>query len=105
MTRLALTVLAATLLFTACPKTVTTDVTGNDDQQMDTLSSQLEELRTRTGLACSESCSLKTRVCDLSKTTCDIAGRATDRAEFQKKCVQAQEECAKFNETCSTCSK
>ncbi len=105
MTRLAFAFLAATLLFTACPKAVTTTVTGSEDQQMDTLASQLEELSTRQGLSCSDSCSLKSKVCDLSKTTCDLAEKAVDRADFQKKCRHSQEECAKFNEACSSCSK
>jgi hypothetical protein len=88
-----------------CPKNVTTTISGNDDEQMDQYSAQIEELKTRTDLSCSDFCSLKSKSCGLSKSVCDIAGRLEDRADFQKKCVTAQEECARFNESCSTCVK
>lgn len=92
-------------LLMGCPKQTTTTVAGTDDEMMDQLSAQLEELRTRTDIACADSCNLKSKVCGLSKQTCDIAGKAPERADFQKKCVTSQEDCAKFNESCSSCAK
>lgn len=106
MNRFLLATVASSLLFFACPKSATgPNLGGTDDQKMDMIAAQLEELRTRTGTECSETCSLKTKVCNLSETACEIAGRNTDRSEYQQRCVTAQEECAKFNEACSACKK
>lgn len=96
---------ALLLLLAGCPKKVTTTVAGSDDQQMDQYTAQLEELKTRTALQCSDSCSTKTRACEVSKSVCEIAGRLADRADFQSTCTAAQEECARFNEACSACAK
>lgn len=103
----SLTVVAALgLLLAGCPKNVSsTTVSGTDDERMDGYAAQLEELKTRTDLQCSDYCSLKSKACKLSTDVCELAGKASDRADFQKKCVTAQEECARFNESCSTCPK
>ncbi len=98
-------VLSLAVSLVGCPKPTSTTVAGTDDEQMDQLSAQLEELRTRTDLQCNDWCSLKSKVCTLSQQSCDLAGKAPDRADFQKRCVLSQEECARFNESCSTCSK
>lgn len=103
MNRLALASLAS-LLFLACPKsTGGPQLGGSDDEQMDMLTAQLEEYRTKSNSECGETCELKSKVCRLSDTVCEISGRNSDRSEYQKKCVTAQEECARFNEACSSC--
>ena len=104
MTRIGFSLLFALCVLSACPKTVPDTIAGNEDSTMDTLSAQLEELRTRE-LKCEDFCSLKSKVCGLSTQTCDIAGKNSDRADFQKRCVSSQEECARFNESCSPCAK
>lgn len=104
MKRLLLTA-ALTLGLLGCPKSTPGNISGTDDEQMDTIGSKLEELRTREGLKCDEWCSLKDKACGLSKQSCDIAGRHADREEFQKRCVASQEDCAKFIEGCSSCTK
>lgn len=96
---------AITLGLLACPKETPSNVSGTDDEQMDSFASQLEELRTRTDLKCDEWCSLKDKACGLSKKTCDIAGKHADREDFQKRCVVSQEDCAKFVEGCASCTK
>jgi outer membrane murein-binding lipoprotein Lpp len=100
---LVMVVLSAVLL--ACPKNVPVTVAGTDDEKMDQYSAQLEELKTKTDVQCSDYCTLKSKACSLSTNVCEISGRLADRADFQKKCVTAQEECARFNESCSTCPK
>lgn len=105
MNRLAL-VLASSFMLFACPKSASgPQLAGSDGEKMDTIASQLEEYRTRTGGECSETCSIKNKVCGLSETACEIAGRNADRNEYQQRCVSAQEDCARFNESCSTCRK
>ena len=96
---------AITLGLLACPKETPTNLAGTDDEQMDSLASQLEELRTRQDLKCDEWCTLKEKACGLSKKSCDIAGKHTDREDFQKRCVASQEDCAKFIEGCASCGK
>ena len=96
---------ALALGFLACPKETPTNLAGTDDEQMDTLASQLEELRSRQDLKCDEWCSLKDKACGLSKKSCDLAGKHTDRDDFQKRCVASQEDCAKFIEGCASCGK
>lgn len=96
---------ALTLGFLACPKETPTNVSGTDDEQMDTLSSQLEELRSRQDVKCDEWCKLQDKACGLSKKTCDLAGKHADREDFQKRCVASQEDCAKFTEGCASCPK
>ncbi len=93
------------LLVTACPKNAPTTVAGTADEQMDQISSRLEELKTRTDLQCTDSCRLKPEACGLSTAACDLAAHASDRADFQQKCSAAQEACATFNESCARCSK
>ena len=97
--------LIAALLFCACPKSTTVNVSGTDDEQLDQLSAQLEELKTRQDLSCADNCAAKTRVTGLSTATCDLANKHTDRPEFQAKCVTAQEELARFSDACASCSK
>jgi outer membrane murein-binding lipoprotein Lpp len=101
----ALVTLALSALLVGCPKHVPVTVAGTDDEKMDQYSAQLEELKSRTDVQCSDYCSLKSKACSLSTNVCEISGRLADRADFQKKCVTAQEECARFNESCSTCPK
>ncbi len=102
MKRLAL-IAALALLSLACPKSNPSNLAGNDDELMDTNASQLEELRSRQDLSCTNWCSLKDKACGLSKSSCDVAGRHTDRDDFQKRCVASQEDCAKFIEGCAGC--
>ena len=102
MKRLML-VCALALPALACPKSTPENLAGSDDEQMDTNSAKLEEMRAREGLKCDEWCSLKDKVCGISKSSCEIAGRHTDREEMQKRCVSSQEDCAKFNEACGSC--
>ena len=89
----------------ACPKEAPTNLAGTADEQMDSLASQLEELRSRIDLKCDDWCSLKEKACGLSKKSCDIAAKNTDRDDFQKRCVASQEDCAKFIEGCASCRK
>lgn len=96
---------AITLGFLACPKETPSNLAGTDDEQMDSLASQLEELRSRQDLKCDEWCKLKDKACGYSKSSCEIASRHTDRDDFQKHCVTSQEDCAKFIEGCASCSK
>ena len=104
MNRLVVILALAACLF-GCPKSAPANVAGNDDEQLDVISSQLEELRTKEGLKCDEWCSLKEKACGLSKTSCEIAGRHADRDEMQKRCIASQEDCARFNEACASCRK
>lgn len=105
MNRFLLATTAALVLF-ACPKeSPQPQLGGSDDEKMDTISSKLEEYRTRTDMSCDDTCSTKNKVCDLSSTACDIAAKHSDRNDYQQRCVAAQEECAKFNESCSSCKK
>ncbi len=105
MTRLLLPLALSSLLL-ACPKAApVSTLQGSDDEKMDTIAAQLEELATKTDLACGETCSIKTKVCGLSATACDVAGRHADRNDYQQRCITAQEECARFNEACSACKK
>ncbi len=104
MTRFVLMMLTALTVLSACPKAPPETIAGSDDATIDSLSNQLEELRTRE-LKCEDFCALKSKVCGLSGKTCDIAGKNADRADFQKHCVSSQEECARFNESCSPCQK
>lgn len=108
MTRLALLGLAVSFALATlpgCPKQTTTTVAGTDDEKVDQLSAQLEELRTRTDLSCTDFCSVKEKACGLSRQTCDIATKAPERNDFQQKCVTSQEDCARFGESCSSCKK
>ena len=100
MTRLALLALACSALLLACPKKVETNVSGSDDENMDSYAAQLEEFRTRENLTKEDACSLKGKVCSISKNACDIAGRHADREDFAKRCAASQEDCAKYNDTC-----
>lgn len=98
---------AAVLLLTGCPKKATTNVAGTDEEQMDSLTAQLEELRARAKAEepkCPEPCQLARRVCELSARTCEIAGRHPDRMDMQQKCTQSQEDCASFNDSCARCN-
>lgn len=105
MTRLAVAA-ALSLVLLACPKAPpATTLGGTDEENVDRLSSQLEEFHTKTDLQCSDWCSLKSKVCDVSKSLCDVAGHHADRDDYQKKCIAGQEECARYNEDCSSCSK
>ncbi|MHB8872812.1 MAG: hypothetical protein ACYC8T_03915 [Myxococcaceae bacterium] len=104
---LALTLAAVALcLSLGCPKAQPKGVTGTDDEQMDQLSAQLEELRSRVQAAepkCDEWCSMSGKVRDISTSMCAIAGRNKERAELQQKCVSSQEDVARFNDSCSSC--
>lgn len=98
--------LASVLLLTGCPKKVSTNVAGSDDEQMDQLTAQLEELRAQVKTEepkCPEWCSLSKRACQLSAQTCEISGRNAERIEMQQKCTQSQEDCAAFNDGCARC--
>jgi hypothetical protein len=105
MIRASLFALFAAALLAACPKDVpNTTIAGSDDERMDVYAAQLEELRTKTDLTCSDFCSLKGKVCDLGKNICEISNAKADRTDFQSHCIAAQEECARYNEQCSSCS-
>jgi hypothetical protein len=98
--------LAFATLTLGCPKAPPSGVSGTDDEQLDRLSAQLEELRTRVQAQepkCSEWCTLASQVSGISKAICDIAGRNKDRTELQQKCVSSQEDVARFNDSCASC--
>lgn len=103
MRSILLAALMSVALF-ACPKSTGTTVMGSDDEQMDRYAAQLEEIRTRGEVTCTDACSLKGKVCDISKAACAIASKVADRDDFQKKCVTSQEDCASFSEKCAACS-
>ena len=102
MNRIALIAASCLCLF-ACPKSTPENVAGSDDEQMDRFGSQLEELRTRQNITCTDWCVLKDKVCGISSKACDIANKKTDRSDFQQRCAQSMEDCAKFNDGCSSC--
>lgn len=102
MKRLSWLTLCLLFALSACPKEVPTNVAGTDDEQMDRLSAQLEELRTRE-VTCPTWCDLKGKVCGLSQSVCEVSARQSERQDFQRKCITGQEDCARFNDGCSTC--
>ncbi|MBX7098469.1 MAG: hypothetical protein K1X89_12200 [Myxococcaceae bacterium] len=95
----------AALLLAACPKATPVNVAGTDDEQMDQLSAQLEEVKSRQDVSCQDACGMKSKVSSLSSAVCELAGKHTDRDDFQKHCISAQEELAKLNDSCSSCNK
>lgn len=108
MNKTFLLLAASAALALGCPKAPPKGVAGTDDEQVDQLSAQLEELRTRVQAQeprCDDWCSMAKKVNDISTSLCEIAGRHTDRAEMQQKCVASQEDVARFNDSCASCKR
>ena len=106
MRKPCLLALALSALVLGCPKAPPKGVTGSDDEQMDQLSAQLEELRTRVQAQepkCDDWCAMAKKVSDLSSSMCTLAERNRARAEMQQKCAASQEDIAHFNDGCSSC--
>ena len=98
--------LAVAAVLLGCPKAAPKGVTGTDEEQMDQLSAQLEELRTRVQAQepkCDDWCAMSKKVAEMSKSICELSARNKDRAEMQQKCVTSQEDVARFNDSCASC--
>jgi hypothetical protein len=100
--------LAVLVVASACPKRVSNNVAGSDDEQMDQYTTQLEQVRAQTQATdptCKDWCSLAKTVCDVSRRACEIAGRNPSRQDMQGKCAASQEDCVQLNDRCTSCSR
>ncbi|WP_426753120.1 hypothetical protein [Myxococcus sp. Y35] len=102
----ALRMLLVSAMVAGCTKNVAPRVAGGDDAAIDSLSTRLEELRTReaaTGASCADRCDLGTRTCELAEELCALVERNPDRSDLPPRCAQSQEQCSGARDSCARC--
>ncbi len=104
--RLGLIELLIGLQLTACARVAPRSVSGTEDEQLDRLSAQLEETRSKAlvrQLSCTDRCALAEDGCRISNEICAIARRQPSRRDLGQTCAGSQEQCVDLRERCLRC--